>query len=242
MPDRISSIAERLVAARKAGARIILADAPQSLEEGFAVQEKVVAGLGSQVVGWKVIPNPAGTMFAPLLASGNVPAGGTWKLAGKEPAGIELEIAFKMGKDVPAGATQAEILDCIEAAHVVFELCQSRIANPDDQPQHVKLADCILNAGITLGPKFEGWRTRDLKGIPGRLLVDGKLHKEGKSVDPIGAISALAPALTARGKTLAKGQTVITGSLIGMNWLTGRHALTGVIDGCGEVAITLEAA
>lgn len=243
MPDRIASIAESLVAARKAGARIALKDAPQSLEEGFAVQEKVVAGLGSPVIGWKVIPHPSGsTMFAPLLASGSVPAGGTWKLTGKEPAGIELEIAFKMGRDVPAGATQAQILDCIEAAHVVFELCQSRLVNPDDQPQHVKLADSILNAGITLGPKFDGWRTRDLKGIPGRLLVDGRVHKEGKSVDPIGAISALAPALTSRGKTLAKGQTVITGSLIGMNWLTGRHALTGVIDGCGEVAITLEAA
>ena len=48
--------------------------------------------------------------------------------------------------------------------------------------------------------------------------------------------------MAARGKTLAAGQVVITGSLIGMNWLTGRHALKGVIDGCGEVAIELAAA
>lgn len=243
MPDRIASIAEALVAARKTGARIALNDAPQNLEDGFAVQEKVVAALASPISGWKVIALPTGeAMFAPLLASGVVAPGGTWKVAGKEPAGIELEIAFKMGRDVPAGASQAQLLDCIETAHVVFELCQSRLANPDDQPQHVKLADCILNAGLVLGQSFEGWRTRDLKNIPGRLLVDGKVHKDGKSVDPIGAITALAPALAARGKKLAKGQTVITGSLIGMNWLTGRHALKGVIDGCGEVAITLDAA
>lgn len=243
MPDRIASIAECLVAARKVGARITLKDAPTNIEEGFAVQEKVVAGLGSPIVGWKVIPLPSGeTMFAPLLASGNVAPGGTWKLAGKEPAGIELEIAFHMGKDVAPGATANQILDAIESAHVVFELCQSRLANPDDQPQHVKLADCILNAGLVLGPKFDGWRTRDLKNIPGRLLVDGKVHKEGKSVDPVKAVTTLAPALAKHGKKLAKGQTVITGSLIGMNWLTGRHALKGVIDGCGEVQIGLEAA
>lgn len=243
MPDRIASIAESLVAARKQGARIALQDAPKNIDEGFAVQEKVVAGLASPVIGWKVIPLPTGeTMFAPLLQSGSVAPNGTWKLAGKEPAGIELEIAFFMGQDVAPGASPAQILDAIESAHVVFELCQSRLVNPDDQPQHVKLADCILNAGLVLGPKFEGWRTRDLKNIPGRLLVDGKVHKEGKSVDPMKAIQTLAPALASRGKKLAKGQTVITGSLIGMNWITGRHALKGVIDGCGDVAITLEAA
>ncbi len=243
MQDRIAAIAETIVAARKQGARVTLKDMPQNLEEGFAVQDRVVHGLGFPVIGWKVIPLPSGeAMFAPLLSSGHVAAGGTWKLVGKEPAGIELEIAFQMGKDVAPGATPTQILDAIESAHVVFELCQSRLVDPDNLPNQAKLADCILNAGLVLGPKFDGWRNRDLKNIPGRLLVDGKVHKDGKSVDPITAIQVLAPALAARGKKLAKGQTVITGSLVGMNWLTGRHALKGVIDGCGEVSITLEAA
>jgi 2-keto-4-pentenoate hydratase len=48
--------------------------------------------------------------------------------------------------------------------------------------------------------------------------------------------------LSARGKQLAAGQIVITGSLIGMNWLTGRHDLEGIIDGLGNVAIKLAAA
>ena len=91
-------------------------------------------------------------------------------------------------------------------------------------------------------PRSRGWRGQDLKARPGRLLVDGTVHIEGKSVDPIGALQMLPPALAARGKTLAAGQIVITGSLIGMNWLTGRHALEGIIDGCGEVAIELAAA
>jgi 2-keto-4-pentenoate hydratase len=243
-PATFAAFAEAMIAARRKGVRIPVpaSGAPQTLEDAFVAQELAVAALASPITGWKVIPLPSGdVIFAPLLASGVVPAGGTWKVAGGAPAGIELEIAFQMGADVAPGASASQILDCIASAHVVYELCQSRFADPDSLPQHIKLADCILNAGLVLGPKFDGWRTRDLKNIPGRLLVDGKVHKEGKSVDPIQAIQVLASAMAKRGKKLAKGQTVITGSLIGMNWLTGKHQLKGVIDGCGEVALTLDA-
>ncbi|MDX2157029.1 MAG: hypothetical protein SFW09_11030 [Hyphomicrobiaceae bacterium] len=241
--ERMSRIARQLADARRAGERIQLEDAPRDFEEGFAVQDRAVALLGEPVIGWKVIEMPQGqVIFAPLLAGGQVPAGGTWNVIGPQPAGIELEIAFRMARDVPAGADAAAVLDCIGSAHVVFELCQSRNANPDQVPRHVALADCILNAGIVVGPSFEGWRDRDLKAIPGRLKVDGKLHIEGKSVDPVRAISVLPGALVARGKALKAGQVVITGSLIGMNWLQGRHELRGEIDGCGVVEVGLVAA
>jgi 2-keto-4-pentenoate hydratase len=243
--DRLSTIADRLLAARRQGARIALAgpDLPKDYEEGFAIQDKVVAGLASPAIGWKVMEVPGGpVIFAPILQSGRVAPGSAWNVAGKEPAGIELEIAFRLGTDVPAGATPDQVLDAVAAAHVVFELCQSRIADPAKQPRHVMLADCIANAGIVIGPEIADWRSQDLKARPGRLLVDGKVHIEGKSVDPIGALQLLPSAMAARGKKIAAGQIVITGSLIGMNWLTGRHALKGVVDGCGEVAIDLAAA
>lgn len=243
--DRLAGIAERLVAARRQGARIALAgpDVPKDYEEGFAIQDKVVAALSSPVIGWKVMEVPGGpVIFAPILQSGRITPGSAWNVVGKEPAGIELEIAFRMGRDVPAGATPDQVLDAVAAAHVVFELCQSRLADPGKQPRHVMLADCIANAGLVVGPEIAGWRSHDLKARPGRLLVDGKVHVEGKSVDPVGALQMLPPVLVARGKKLGAGQIVITGSLIGMNWLTGRHALKGVVDGCGEVAIELAAA
>lgn len=241
--DRLSGFAAEIVAARRKGARAVLpaATVPRTLDEAFLIQDKAVASLDSPVIGWKVIELPSKeVIFAPLLASGVVAPGGTWKAGTDAPAGIELEIAFRMGADVAPGATAEQIMAAIESAHVVYELCQSRFKDPDSLSQEVKLADCILNAGLVLGPKFD-WSKKDLRNIPGRLLVDGKVHKEGKSVDPVRAIQVLAPALAARAKKLAKGQTVITGSLIGMNWIAGRHQLTGVIDGCGEVAISLEA-
>jgi 2-keto-4-pentenoate hydratase len=235
-------IAERLAAARRQGARIALDDAPKSFEEGFAVQDRVVAMLGEPVIGWKVIEVPLGpVVFAPLLAGGQVPAGGVWEVGGGEPAGIELEIAFRMARDVPKDATPAEIVDAAGSAHVVFELCQSRIRAPETLPRHVTLADCILNAGIVVGAEIKDWRKRELRALPGRLRVDGEVHIEGKSADPIRALHVLAPALAAHGKALKAGHVVITGSLIGMNWLTGRRTLRGEIDGCGTVEARLEA-
>ena len=240
---RVSAMAEQLAAARRKGERIALDDPPRDFEEGFAVQNRVAALLGEPVIGWKVIEVPSGpVIFAPLLASGQVPAGGVWKVPGGEPAGIELEIAFRMARDVPAKATPDQIVDAIGSAHVVFELCQSRMTAPESRPRHVVLADFILNSGIVVGAEFKDWRNRDLRNIPGRLLVDGNVHKEGKSVDPMRALQVLAPALADHGKALKAGHVVITGSLIGMNWLTGQRGLRGEIDGCGSVEARLDAA
>src|SRR5262245_30607308 len=125
--DRLSSIAARLVAARQQGARITLSatEMPQDFEEGFAIQETVVSALASAVIGWKVMPVANGpVIYAPILASGRVETNGTWQVVGREPAGLELEIAFRMRRAVPPQASAEEILDAVAAAHVVFELCQ----------------------------------------------------------------------------------------------------------------------
>ena len=55
------------------------------------------------------------------------------------------------------------------------------------------LADCIYNFGIVVGPEIAGWRGQDLVARPGRLLVDGRVHNEGKSVDPIAALQLCRP-------------------------------------------------
>ena len=67
---RLADTADRLLAARRTGARIALADAelPADYAQGFAIQERVVAGLNSPVIGWKVMQVPEGpVIFAPLL-------------------------------------------------------------------------------------------------------------------------------------------------------------------------------
>jgi 2-keto-4-pentenoate hydratase len=243
--DRLDAIAAQLIAARQQGTRISLSavEWPNDFEAGFAIQERVVTALGSPIIGWKVTPVANGAViYAPILAAGRVEANATWTVIGPEPAGLELEIAFRLGRSVAAEASASEVLEAVAAAHVVCELCQSRIAEPAALPRQVGLADCIANAGIVVGPEIAGWRDQDLRARPGRLLVDGMVHAEGRSLDPVAALLLLPPAMGRRGRRIEAGQIVITGSLIGMNWLTGRHDLTGIIDGCGEVAMNLVAA
>jgi 2-keto-4-pentenoate hydratase len=243
MPEeRLAAIAEQLVAARRRGLRIALAGAalPADYEEAFCIQERVVAALDSPIIGWKVMQAPHGpVIFAPLLQSGRIAAGGSWAPPGREPAGIELEIGFLMRRDVPLGASHDQVLGSIASAHVAFELCQSRIADPHLAPRHVMLADSIANAGVVIGAAIANWREVGLAARRGRLLVDGHEHASGHSHDPVATLTLLPGALQKRGLPLRAGQIVITGSLIGLNWLKGRHDLKGIIDGCGEVAMTL---
>ena len=162
--DRLDGIAARLVAARQQGARISLsaAQTPNDFEEGFAIQERVVPALKSPIIGWKVMPVANGpVIYAPILDAGRVEANGTWTVVGSEPAGLELEIAFRLGRSVAPEAAAGQVLDAVAAAHVVFELCQSRIADPARLPRHVMLADCIANAGLVVGPEIAGWREQE---------------------------------------------------------------------------------
>lgn len=240
---RIEAAAGRLVAARRAGQRVQLSpeETPRDFTEGFALQDAVAAQLGQRPIGWKLLVPDGTVVFAPILASDEVPVGGTWRVHGGQPAGIEVEIAYRMGATVPATATLEQVLDAVASAHVVFELCQSRLADPANVPRHVGLADSVSNAGVVVGDAIPGWRKKDMRQIPGRLNVDGKVHMEGKSVDPVHILSLVPAALASRGKKLEAGQVIITGSLVGMNWLDGSHDLEGVIEGCGRVACRLEA-
>jgi 2-keto-4-pentenoate hydratase len=243
--DRFDAIVGRLVTARQKGTRIARSDPalPADYAEGFAIQTRVVQALASPVIGWKVMQVPQGpVIYAPILGSGRIAAGGTWEVVGNEPAGIELEIAFRMGRDVPPDAGGNRLFEAVADAHVVFELCQSRIAEPSLLPRHVMLADCIANAGVCVGDAIANWRSLELTARAGRLLVDGELRAEGKSGDPLAALALLPQALHALGNALHAGDIVITGSLIGMHWFRGRCELWGSIDGCGEVAMRLIAA
>ena len=59
----LAGVAERLVAARRAGARIVLGPAgPRDDTEGFAIQDMVVSALASPVIGWKVRAMPDGAV------------------------------------------------------------------------------------------------------------------------------------------------------------------------------------
>ena len=144
----------------------------------------------------------------------------------------------------PVNATPAQVLDAVASAHVVFELCQSRIAEPAERPRHVMLADCIANAGWWWGRgDNRDWRSQNLSERPGRLLVDGTGPYRGQERRPVSRRCRCWNRCSRRAAgIIAAGQVVITGSLIGMNWLSGRHDLEGIVDGFGEVAIKLVAA
>ena len=80
--------------------------------------------------------------------------------------GIDSEIAFQLGADLPADMapySRASVADAVAAAMVAFEPFDDRLA---DVSKHSALAlsliaDNVGNAGMVLGPPVSDWRKLD---------------------------------------------------------------------------------
>jgi len=146
--DRLAAIAERIVArARRKG------DASRSrVRMRRRISRKALpSGQSGRGVGFtllsagKVMAVPQGpVIFAPILQSGRVPADGTWTVEGREPAGIELEIAFRLGRDVAPGASPGRCSMPWRAPGSSSSCARGRISpTPPSSRAIIMLADCI---------------------------------------------------------------------------------------------------
>ncbi len=195
---------------------------PRDEAQAYAVQHAVSAGLG-EVGGWKVgaagpdaPPSCAPLPLAHLHASpAHLPAD-TYTLRG-----IESEIAFRMGRDLPPRAapyTRAEVLDAIASCHATIEVLQSRFEDDGVLDAPTRLADFLSHGGLVHGPAIEGWRGRDLAALTVAQEVDGATERTG-TANPAGDMIRLVVWLANEGATwaggLRAGQFVTCGSWTG---------------------------
>ena len=79
---------------------------PQSIEEAYAIQDRVAKQLGEAVGGWKVgaLSYQHASTVAPILASTILPSPAILPAAELALFGVEAEIAFRFGRDLPPKA------------------------------------------------------------------------------------------------------------------------------------------
>src|ERR1700761_5301359 len=109
--------------------------APRTMEEAYYVQDLMLQAIG-KVGGWKVgATSPEGTPFyAPMPVDGFATNGVVISRQYRRLRGVEAEIAFLMGKDLPPRATpysRAEVIDAIASCSPAIELLESALLNPD---------------------------------------------------------------------------------------------------------------
>jgi 2-keto-4-pentenoate hydratase len=235
--DLIQAAALHLAEARrshKRGDRIPEAFRPRDIAAALEIQTRVTELLHEPVGAWKAsAPTADKVMMAPIYAHDLrrgercpiVPVDGM--------AAIEPEIAFVLARDLTPGAGDEEILAAIGETRLVLELIGSRYQHPEEVTFPEKLADCLNNQALLIGPPVTrgmgDWMSAFPISIPDVCSVDGK-HPDGHPLTPLRWLAGKVP-LRAR-------QIVTTGSFAGVIKVPLNQELRVIFGDAGEIAVT----
>lgn len=226
---------------------------PQSLEEGYRIQEASIALWPDQIAGWKigmVTPALRHSLGAERLSGPIFTRDVRLATAGEEVAfpvftggfaAVEGEFIFRMAADAPAGKTgwtDEEAIALVAALHIGVETAGSPMAAINDLGSTVVSSDFGNNYGVILGPEISNWRER-LDDIEVTTLIDGAIVGSGHASvlpgGPLAGLRFLLAHLAQRGRPLAKGQLVSSGAITGVHDIrAGQHARI-TFSGCGEI-------
>lgn len=206
---------------------------PHCLEEAYAVQSAVVEKLGEGVAGWKLAGTsprglrgelPSSPAIGMLLPSRVVRSGAAIEIPPGRNATLEVEVAFRFGRDVlPAEEPfDTSMLDC---AMLAVEVVCSRFLDRKSVGQASFLADNIgfhaLICGDELKPVTQSTFDDEVE-----LWRDGERIAVGLQGDdrikPFLSLGFLWETLGKRGVVVPLGAAVTTGSLTVPAEVSGR--------------------
>ncbi|MDM0073914.1 2-oxopent-4-enoate hydratase [Variovorax sp. J2P1-59] len=239
--------ARALSRARRDGRRVLSALLQaRSRDEAYAIQDATLVAIGP-IGGWKVgVPGPGqDPICAPLPAAGLVRGGATLDGSAWHLRGIEAEIAFRLGSDLPPRAwpyTREEVALAIASVLPVIEVAETRLADWLDADPVAFLADLLSHGGLVQGePEAFDPAWLDLKLTEVVMRFDDQVvaHTVGGHTHPDvgGLLVWLANHCMARGAGLQAGQIVTTGSCTGMLFASQGTAVHAEVAGLAPLAV-----
>jgi 2-keto-4-pentenoate hydratase len=241
----IDAIADALVAARRDGAKISPPDRRIGTDDAYRIQDAVACRVG-RVAGWKVGAKSRDALptCAPLLAGTVHPASPPAVLAAGKRVGVEVEIAYRLGRAFESAhqpPTDDEILRAIASTHIAVEICDSRWGEGGQVDGAWLLADNQMNEALLVGAAFDA--PIDFADVEARLSVDGRARVTTRSGHPAGdprrlLVWLVRHCVTARGG-LREGAIVTTGSWTGMHSAGPGQQLIAELIGLGRLAFRL---
>ena len=229
----MTDLADALVAAFTGGPALPATTPPPADEAAaYAVQEAMAAALGG-IGGWKVgaaspTTPPSGS---PLPAPCLLPDGAAFP---GRLRGVELELALRLGRDVPAGAALS--LNDFDAALPVLELVETRLSDWPAAPALLKLADLGNHGALVLGAPVPG-PFPALASLDAELRFDGAVVAHTVGGSTAGTLEHLLSGLSRRpGARFLKGQIITTGALTGLLFAPAGAQVSGTLKGIGTVS------
>ena len=245
-----------LLAVRRGGPRIEALPAtlaPQTLAGAYAIQLALLEEMQSDIAGWKA------TLFdaddgacAPLPANAVVDAPAYTQvlrppLMDPAPYGIEAEVAFRLGRDLPPLAPGARyerdaVCAAVVSAHAVIEVVASRYLDPQAVSDLERVADQLINSLLVVGPSCPDWQALPLTALPLEVRVQGHPVFQGRGGhpqgDPLIPLVWLANHLSIYGRGLRAGELVTTGSCCGVQFVAPEQTATAHFPGLGSAVVT----
>jgi 2-keto-4-pentenoate hydratase len=245
------TLAENLSRARQTRSfhRWQAGEGPSDHAGAYAVQAEVARLTGNGIAGWKTgfAPEGGGRAIAGPLFSGDTRAnGGAYRLAKGAWVIVEVELAIRLGRDLPKGPTYSleDVLDATDEVLTAIELVGTRYADFDGTPFEAKLADNLNNAGFVAGSGQRDVRAVARGGMALKLWRDGALiadhdarHNDG---EPLLAVAAFASQQPDHLGGLKAGHYVTTGSLNRLLKVEGPAEFKAELGGIGSVALRIE--
>ena len=196
---------------------------PTSLEEGYFVQLLMAQAYG-EIGGWKIgAPTPDATpMFGPMPRIWLRQSGSVLGAATHRYRGLEAEIAFLLGEDLPVRATpytRDEVIAAVASCHPVIEELESGLVDPVAATKFSMVADLQMHGGLIFGAAVPAWQSIDFAQEKVTLSIDGVVRIERTGSNTSGDFLRLLPYLANEGAVrtggLKAGQWITTGSWTG---------------------------
>jgi 2-keto-4-pentenoate hydratase len=251
--DRMHQAAELLLKARREIAPIRELPVklrPQTLDEAYALQDVMALAMGA-IGGWKVgatSPDATPVFSAMPLWGGFAKSGARIAPSFKRLRGIEAEIAFLIGKDLPPRTdpyTRDEIADAIASAHPAIELLESAYDDPDQVDRFSILGDLQINGGFAHGTAVPDWQSHNLAQESVTVSIDGAVRFEGTASNAAGTdllrlVTWLANEGSYRTGGLKAGQWITTGSWSGKELATAGSVVHVRFSRFGDVTVQFD--
>jgi 2-keto-4-pentenoate hydratase len=234
-------LADALLRARRSGVPARDLPVPGSLDEAYAVQDHMAAQLGP-IGGWKIgAGSPSDEpLFAPMPR-----AWMTETPLNNRLRGIEVEIAFRLGRDLPRRGERygrSEVIDAMAAAHPALEIIESGLPDPDAVPRLLKIADMQVHGGFLAGPAIPNWQNVDWTRETATLRVNAELSVQRTGSNTAGDLIRLLVYLANEGgertKGLYAGQWITTGSWTGITFCGPKDQAEGQFTHSSPVRLT----
>jgi len=204
---------------------------PASIAEGYAAQKSLVKLTGWQQVGWKVAATSIagqnhigvdGPLAGCLLSGKLHPDGAELPAEHLHMSVIELEFAFRLGKDLPAlgrDYTAEDVVAATATLHLGIEVPDSRFDDFTIVGAPQLIADNACTEFFVLGAAVpESWRDLDLATHTASLTINGEKVADGIGANVLGdprfALAWLANDRIAQGGALRAGEIITTGTCI----------------------------